>query len=252
MKNDLSGLQPDELLELLKTYQETNCNEVATKLLILYEPIVQMSARKVSRNRPDLYEDLFQVGQMSLLQLFKKFDSTLGHPFEAYAVKSIIGKLKNYLRDKSWYIQVPRRIKEKGLHVQRAIEELTISLERSPRMDEIAQYLDLSLEETIEIISGSENYSYIPLDAPLSNNKQSGSIGDLIGNPSDELIDIEKRLDLEEVLAQLKDGEREVLSLVYNEGYSQRDIAERLGISQMSVSRIQKRAIERLKDKLVK
>lgn len=248
--DDISGLKPDEQFELMKTYQETNCNDAATKLLTLYEPIVIMSARKISRNRPDLYEDLFQIGQMSLLQLFKKFDSTRGHPFEAYAVKSIIGQLKNYLRDKSWYIQVPRQIKEKGLQVQQAIDELTINLERSPRMDEIAEYVCLSLEETIEVLLGSENYNYIPLDAPLTNDEHSATVGELIGNPLDDLIDIEKRMDLEAVFDQLKDGEKEILYLLYHEGYSQRDVAEQLGISQMSISRIHKRAIERLKDKL--
>jgi len=246
-----SGLQSDKHFELMKTYQETNCNDAATKLLAIYEPIVTMSARKVSRNRPDLYEDLFQIGQMSLLQLFKKFDPSLGHPFEAYAVKSIIGQLKNYLRDKSWYIQVPRQIKEKGLQVQQAIDELTINLERSPRMDEIAEYISLSLEETIEVLLGRENYNYIPLDAPLTTDEQSATIGELVGNPFDDLIDIEKRMDLESVLDRLKDGEKEVIYLLYNDGYSQRDVAEKLGVSQMSVSRIHKRAIERLKDKLI-
>lgn len=251
MQGRNSGPQPDEQSELMKTYQETNCNDAATNLLAIYEPIVEMSARKVSRNRPDLYEDLFQVGQMCLLRLFKSFDRSLGYPFEAYAVKSIIGQLKNFLRDKSWYIQVPRQIKEKGLLVQQAIDELTKSLERSPRMDEIAAYIGLSLEETIEVMLGRENYNYIPLDAPLTTDEQSATVGELIRNPLDELIDIEKRLDLEVVLDQLKDGEKEILKLLYIDGYSQRDVAAQLGISQMSVSRIHKRAIEKLRDKLL-
>lgn len=241
MPDRIPGLQPDEQSELMKTYQETNCNDAATKLLTIYEPIVTMSARKVSRNRPDLYEDLFQVGRMCLLQLFKKFDRSLGHPFESYAVKSVIGQLKNYLRDKSWYIQVPRQIKEKGLILQQAIDELTINLERSPRMDEIAEYVGLSLEEAIEVMLGSENFNYISLDAPLTSDEQSATVGELIGNPIDDLIDIEKRLDLEAVLDQLKDGEKKILHLLYNDGYTQRDVAEKLGISQMSVSRIHKR-----------
>jgi RNA polymerase sigma-B factor len=250
MPDSTAGPQPDKPLKLMETYKGTNSNDAATKLLAIYEPLVTMSARKVSRNRPDLYEDLFQVGQMSLLQLFKKYDRSLGYPFEAYAVKSLIGYLKNYLRDKSWYIQVPRQIKEKGLLVQQAIDDLTIQLERSPTMDEIAEYVGLSLEETIEVMAGSENYTYIPLDAPLTSDDQSATVGELIGNPLDEFNDIEKRLDLEAVLDQLKTGEKEILHLLYHCGCSQRDVAEQLGISQMSVSRIHKRAIERLKAKL--
>jgi RNA polymerase sigma-B factor len=234
----------------MRTYRETKCNDAATELLIHYAPIVKMTAGKISRNQPALYEDLYQVGQMSLLRLFVKFDSTLGIPFEAYAVKSIVGHLKNYLRDKSWYIQVPRRIKDKGLQVQRTIDELTGTLGRSPRMDEIAECLGLSLEETIEVLSVRDNYHYIPLDAPLKNNEEGTTIGEIIGSPFDDFKDMEKRLDLQDVLVQLKEGERKVLYLAYNEGYSQREIAKHLGISQMSISRIQKRAIEKLKDML--
>jgi len=236
----------EEVLQLIEQFQKTNDKELETKLILMYESLVYSLARKFSRGqRCD--EDLFQVGQMSLLRLFKQFDNALGVPFEAYAVKSIIGHLKNYLRDKSWYIQVPRLIKEKGLLVQRAVDELTVTLERSPRMDEIAEFLDLSLEETIEALSSREFYSYTPLDAPLTSNEESTTIGDLIGNPHDDYKDSEKRLDLQDVLVHLKEEERTVLHLAYTEGYPQREIAERLGTSQMGVSRIQKRAIEKLK-----
>src|SRR5690606_24291482 len=139
-------------------YQDTGCNEAATMLLQHYEPIVRMAASKLSRSRPDHYEDLVQVGQMSLLQLFKKYDRTREIPFEGYAMKSVIGHLKNYLRDKSWYIGVPRRIKEKGLLVQRAIDHLTVELEQSPKVEDIAAYLELSIEETIEVLSSRESY----------------------------------------------------------------------------------------------
>ena len=104
-----------------------------------------MAAGKISRNRPDLYEDLIQIGQIALLRLFKQFDISLGVQFEPYAMKSIIGHMKNYLRDKSWYVQVPRRIKEKGIAVQQAVDELTVRLERSPRIDEIAEHMELSV-----------------------------------------------------------------------------------------------------------
>jgi RNA polymerase sigma-B factor len=239
-----------QTLEKMKIYQETNNNDVATELLVYYEPIVKMAAGKMSRNRPDLYEDLFQVGQMALLRLFKQFDASLGTQFEAYAMKSIIGHLKNYLRDKSWYIQVPRRIKEKGLLIQHAIDELTVSLERSPKMDEIARHLDLTVEETIEVMAGRECYNYISLDAPLSAEGESATIGDLIGSQVDDYQSFEKRKDLEEALVLLKKEERTVIFLGYIEGQSQRQIAEQLNISQMSVSRIQKRAIEKLRELL--
>ncbi|MBP1964739.1 sigma-70 family RNA polymerase sigma factor [Paenibacillus aceris] len=231
----------------MKIYKETACQETATALLLHYEPIVRMAVGKMSRSRPDLYEDLFQVGQMSLLRLFTQYDSTLETPFEAYAMKSLIGHLKNYLRDKSWYIQVPRRIKEKGALVQRTLDELTVKLERSPNIDEMAAYLELSTEETIEILAGRDYYHYTSLDTPLTSEGDSATIGDMIAGSTDEYQSLERRMDLEEAMTCLKEEERKVIHLIYQEGKSQRQIAEQLGISQMSVSRIQKRAIVKLK-----
>ncbi|WP_144934690.1 sigma-70 family RNA polymerase sigma factor [Paenibacillus sp. 32O-W] len=250
MKPEQATQDPNNKIAAILQYQQTEDNEIATDLLLHYEPIVKMAAGKMSRNRPDLHEDLYQVGQMALLRLFKQYDSTLGIQFEAYAMKSLIGHMKNYLRDKSWYIQVPRRIKEKGLMIQQAVDELTMKLERSPNVDEIAEYLELTTEETIEVLAGRECYNYVSLDTPLANDEGSATIGDLIGSDADDFGMVEKRLDLNEALLLLKEEEKKVLMLVFNEGQSQRSIAQVLGISQMSVSRIQKRAIEKLKQYL--
>lgn len=248
MNPNPSCLEPQETIKKMAYYQETNCNDTATQLLMHFEPIVKMAATKMSRSRPDLYEDLYQVGQLSMLRLFKQYDSSREIPFEGYAMKSIIGHLKNYLRDKSWYIQVPRRIKEKGLLIQQAIDHLTVELGRSPKMEEIADHLSLSVEETIEVLSCREAYHYVSLDTPLSSEGESAAtIGDLIGSDKDDYHHVDSRLDLEEALDQLKEEEKTVLVLAYHNGQSQRDIADQLGVSQMSVSRIQKRAIEKLK-----
>lgn len=248
MNPNSSCQDPQVMIEKIISYQETNCNDIATELLLHFEPIVKMAATKMSRSRPDLYEDLYQVGQLSMLRLFKQYDISREIPFEGYAMKSIIGHLKNYLRDKSWYIQVPRRIKEKGLMIQQAIDHLTVELSRSPKMEEIADHLNLSVEETIEVLSCREAYHYVSLDTPLSSEGDSAAtIGDLIGSDRDDYRAIDSRLDLEEALNQLKEEEKKVVVLAYHNGQSQRDIADQLGVSQMSVSRIQKRAIEKLK-----
>ncbi|GAA4868923.1 RNA polymerase sigma factor SigB [Paenibacillus vulneris] len=233
--------------DLIAKYQQTGCNEVATSLLLQFEPMVKMAAGKMSRNRPDLYEDLYQVGQMSMLRLFKQFDTEQGVQFEAYMMKSIIGHMKNYLRDKSWYIQVPRRVKEKSGRIQTAIDMLTVRLERSPNVEEIAQEVDLSVEETIEILAGREYYHYVSLDTPLSTEDNGATIGDLLSEEKDDFQQLERKLDLEDAMARLKTQEQQVLHLAYVEGQSQRTIAEQLNVSQMSVSRIQKRAIDKLK-----
>lgn len=236
-----------DTIGLLRRYRETGCNEAATSLLLYYEPIVRMAAGKMSRSRPDLYEDMFQVGRMALLRLFKQYDESTGIPFEGYAMKSIIGNLKNFLRDKSWYIQVPRRVKEKGAALQNAIDQLTMELERSPKVEEIAARLELSEEETIELLAGRDYYHYTSLDTPIAQEDDGATIGDFIANPADPYDELDNRLDLQEAMKQLKEEERTVIRLVHVEGQSQRMIAEQLGVSQMSVSRIQKRAIDKLK-----
>ncbi|MGW8959944.1 sigma-70 family RNA polymerase sigma factor [Paenibacillus sp. NPDC055715] len=237
----------DEAVGLIWEYQQTKDNEIATVLIRKYEPMVKMAAGKISRNRPDLYEDLYQTGQMALIRLLQQYAISLGIPFEPYAMKSMLGHMKNYLRDKSWYIQVPRRIKEKGALVQHAIDELTVKLERSPNVNEIAEYLDLTVEETIEVLAGRECYHYVSLDSPLSQEESAATLGELISSDANDYDTVEKRMDLQQALSQLKEQEQKVLLLAFQDGQSQRAIAQTLGVSQMSVSRIQKRATEKLK-----
>lgn len=237
-----------EAVGLIWEYQQTQDNEIATVLIKKYEPMVKMASGKISRNRPDLYEDLYQVGQMALIRLLKQYDISMGIPFEPYAMKSMIGHMKNFLRDKSWYIQVPRRIKEKGAQVQHAIDELTVKFERSPNVQEIAEYLGLTPEETIEVLAGRECYHYVSLDSPLSQEDSGATLGELISSDVNDYDSVEKRMDLQQALNQLKDQEQKVLLLAFQDGESQRSIAQKLGISQMSVSRIQKRATEKLRE----
>lgn len=250
MNNKSSCLNHEKIMELMSQYKENECNDIATILLEHYQPLIRMATIKMSRSRPDLFEDLFQVAQLSMLRLFKQFDQERSIPFEGYAMKSIIGHLKNFLRDKSWYITVPRKIKEKSLTIQKSIDELTILLQRSPNVDEIAHHMDLSVEEAIEILASRESYQYISLDTPLSSDHDSATIGDLIDSQEDDYHALEHRIDLEQAMSQLKEEERKVLHLIYDKDQSQRTIATQLGISQMSVSRIQRRAIQKLKQLL--
>lgn len=242
-----SARLPDDAIAILLEYQKTFCSDLADQLVRHYEPMVKLAANKMSRNRPDLREDLFQVGQMSLFRLLNQFDPAMGMPFEPYAMKSIIGHMKNYLRDKSWYIQVPRRIKEKGLMIQQAIDELMVVLERSPNVEEIAGHLDLDVEETLEILAGRDMYHYVSLDTPISDDDSAVALGEFISAPEDDFASMDRRLDLQDAMEKLMPEERQVLQLIFVNGLSQRSAALELGVSQMSVSRIQRRAIDKLK-----
>lgn len=234
----------------IRQYQITEREEDAAFLLKHFRSLIEMSARKLSRTRPDLYEDLFQVGQISLLRSLLQYDEELGHSFEPYAMTSLVGHMKNYLRDKSWYIQVPRRIKEKGTQIQRAIDRLTMNLNRSPEIAEIAHELKLSEEETIEILAGRDYYQLASLDVPLSNDEGSAVVGDLVAAAGDDYHQADNRMLLEKAMQGLEEQEKIVLQLIYKDGLSQRMIADKLGISQMSVSRIQRRAVVKMRDDL--
>ena len=242
--NQITCLE-DRIIE----YQKTQSEEAATSLLRHYEPMVRMAAGKMSKNHRNLYDDLFQVGQISLLKSMQDYDQAAGSGFEPYAMKSMIGRMKNYLRDKSWYVQIPRRIKEKSNQVQQAIDHLTMKLERSPDVHEIADYLDLSSEETMEILAGRECYQSISLDAPIQE-EENRTLGEIIPAKKDEFRKTENKIILDEAMDHLGKEEKIVIHHIYVNGDSQRKIAKLLGISQMSVSRIQRRAVKKLRETL--
>ncbi|ADU95863.1 sigma-70 family RNA polymerase sigma factor [Geobacillus sp. Y412MC52] len=244
-------LSKSKLDALISAYQQTKTEEAATALLVRFEPLIAAAAKKMARSRPDFYEDLFQIGRLSFLRLLDHYDPKQGTSFESYAMKSLIGYMKNYLRDKAWYIQVPRKVKEKGSKVQQAIDELTVKLERSPTIDEIAGHLGLSVEETIEILAGRDHYQAVSLDAPVQDGeKDATTIGEFVADEANEIESLIERMDLEQAIGKLSEQEQIVIDAIFRRGETQRSLAERLGVSQMTISRIQKRAIAKLKRQL--
>ncbi|AMQ22651.1 RNA polymerase subunit sigma-70 [Geobacillus sp. JS12] len=244
-------LSKSKLDALISAYQQTKTEEAATALLVRFEPLIAAAAKKMARSRPDFYEDLFQIGRLSFLRLLDHYDPKQGTSFESYAMKSLIGYMKNYLRDKAWYIQVPRKVKEKGSKVQQAIDELTVKLERSPTLDEIAGHLGLSVEETIEILAGRDHYQAVSLDAPVQDGeKDATTIGEFVADEANEIESLIERMDLEQAIGKLSEQEQIVIDAIFRRGETQRSLAERLGVSQMTISRIQKRAIAKLKRQL--
>lgn len=238
---------PSETDALLSVYRASPSRENAARVIEVCEPMIRMAASRISRNNPDLYEDLHQVGRLALFRLLGRYDATTGAQFETYAMKSMVGHMKNYLRDKSWYVRVPRHIKEKGFHVRQTIDELTAQLERAPSVEEIAERLGLTRDETLEVLAGRDMYRCVSLDTPVFDDESLSTLGDRISRPGDEFTAVECRLDLERAMKRLKPEEAEVLRLVFHIGLPQRAVAERLGVSQMSVSRMQRRAIRKLR-----
>lgn len=237
----------EEILEWIKEYQQTECEMAQTKLVLNYTRLVESIARKYS-NGKSYHEDIVQVGMLGLLGAIKRYDPSFGRNFEAFAIPTIIGEIKRYLRDKTWAVHVPRRIKELGPRIRATVETLTVEFQRSPLVAEIAAYLDVEVEDVLEGMEMGKSYQALSMDYSLDSDSDGGTITlfDVIGNPDGEFEKTDQRLLVANALSVLSEREKEIIHFTYMEQLSQKETGDRLGISQMHVSRIQRKAIKKL------
>lgn len=200
------------------------------------------------RGRGEPMDDLVQVARFALLKAIDRFDPDREVKFSTFATKSILGELKRHLRDKAWSIRVPRALQERFLEVGRAVEELTQQMGRSPSIAEIAQHLDISTEEVVDAMDAGSAYSAASLDAPVGNDPEAASLGDLLPAEDTILARSAERTTVFEHLESLPDRERTILFMRFFEAKSQREIGEILGISQMHVSRLLRTTLQELKE----
>jgi RNA polymerase sigma-B factor len=216
-------------------------------LIELHLPLVEYLARRF-RNRGEPYEDLVQVGTIGLLKAVDRFDSDRGVEFSTYATPTVVGEIKRYFRDKGWAIRVPRRLQEMKLALSKSTGELSQKLGRSPTIAEIAAHLGVSEDEVIEGLESANAYSTISLDAPDSGDDDSPAMADTLGISDDALEGVEYRAALAPLLAQLPPRERTILTLRFFGGMTQTQIADRIGISQMHVSRLLATSLAQLRE----
>jgi RNA polymerase sigma-B factor len=238
-----------EVNELIKAYQLYQDESAQDQLVIHYKNLVETIARKYSKGR-SFHEDIFQVGMIGLLGAIRRYDETFGKSFEAFAVPTIIGEIKRFLRDKTWSVHVPRRIKELGPKIKTTVEELTTQLHRSPKVIEIAEALEVSEEEVLEAMEMGKSYQALSVDHSIEADSDGGTVTllDIVGNVDEGYERINQRLVLEKVLHVLNDREKKIIQYTYLENMSQKDAGDKLGISQMHVSRLQRRAIKKLQE----
>lgn len=239
----------EEVLQWIKDYQETGDEEAQTNLVLNYELLVHSLARKYSHGRP-YHEDLVQVGMLGLLGAIRRYAPEYGRSFEAFAVPTIIGEIKRFMRDKTWAIHVPRRIKELGPKIRKTVETLTIELQRSPRIDEIAEVLNVDEEDVLETMEMGQSYQALSMDHTLTADSDSGTVTlfDLVGTIDKNYEETDERMILAKALGQLSEREQKIIQLTYIEEISQKKVGEQLGISQMHVSRLQRKAIKKLRE----
>jgi RNA polymerase sigma-B factor len=244
-----NSLTKDRVNQLIKDYQLNQDEDAQRELVLQYQNLVEMLARKYSKGRA-FHEDIFQVGMLGLLGAIRRYDETFGKSFEAFAIPTIIGEIKRFLRDKTWSVHVPRRIKELGPKIRLTVEDLTMKLQRSPRIDEIATELDVAEEEVLEAMEMGKSYQALSVDHSIEADSDGGTVTllDVVGNVDQGYERINQKLVLEKVLHVLNQRERQVVQYTYLDNLSQKETGDKLGISQMHVSRLQRRAIKKLKE----
>ncbi|MDO5026784.1 MAG: SigB/SigF/SigG family RNA polymerase sigma factor [Tissierellia bacterium] len=246
--------------ELLKTSEKDDPEvkklkrQIKVKRDILIEHhiyIAEILAKKYVNKGID-YDDLFQVASLGLIYAIDRFDVSKGFEFSSYATPTIVGEIKRYFRDKSWVIKVPRRIQEMSKKVNLARVELSQELQRNPSIDDIADYLGISSEEVIEVLDASQVYSPQSLDKSLdtSNDDKDVSFGDLLGVEDKNYESIEVMDFIKKTMDKLKDVEKKILVYRYFDKMTQIAIAEELGVSQMTVSRIEKKVLKKFRQEL--
>jgi RNA polymerase sigma-B factor len=200
-------------------------------------------------NRGEALDDLIQVGTVGLLKAIDRFDLERGVEFTTYATPTIVGEIKRYFRDKGWAVKVPRRLQELNLAVNRAIEKLNVKLGHSPTVTELAQHLGASEEDVLEAQELGQAYNLLSLDTELNGDgdKKSQTLADYVGQNDSALDLLEDRANLERAFEVLSGRERVILYLRFYESVSQTEIAKRLNVSQMHVSRLQQKALEKLR-----
>jgi RNA polymerase sigma-B factor len=193
------------------------------------------------------FDDLLQVASLGLIKAIDRFDPERGTKFTSYAAPTILGELKRYFRDKGWALHVPRDLQERTLAVSHATERLSKRLRRSPKVREVAAELGCGIEEVLEAQEAAASYEAASLDAPTSrDDDEAASLVDLMGDEDSSYELVESREAIASTWKALPEVERQVLELRFMHDLTQREIGERIGYSQMHVSRLLRRALDRL------
>jgi RNA polymerase sigma-B factor len=235
----------DDLRRKFHDYAETRDRGLRDQLITAHMGLAEYLARRFT-NRGEPLDDLVQVAALGLLKAVDRFDPERGLEFSTYATPTIVGELKRHFRDKGWAVRVPRRVQELHLRLASVVGVLSQELGRSPTIGEIAQAAAVSEEEVLEAIEAGHAYRFTSLDAPSGNDDEL-SLSAELGTEDQGLIDSEHRVTLSPLIAQFPPRERMILHLRFFEGLTQSEIAGRLGISQMHVSRLLARALAQLR-----
>ncbi|MBC7645396.1 MAG: SigB/SigF/SigG family RNA polymerase sigma factor [Thermoleophilia bacterium] len=237
--------------QLLYKYHRDGDLHARDQLITLYLPLVRSLARRYAY-RGEQLEDLVQVGCIGLIKAIDRFDIERGVELTTYATPNIIGEIKRHFRDKGWAVRVPRGLQELNVRLSKLIEQLTVQLERSPNIAELAKASGATEEEVLEALETGQAYSSVSLSSGPSGGDDDGDLDPLesFGVEEAQYAITEDRAVLAPGFAALDDRERFILHLRFFEGLTQSQIASRVGISQMHVSRLIRRSLTKIKQEI--
>jgi RNA polymerase sigma-B factor len=225
-------------------------DDLRDQLVRGYLPVAQHIARRFA-NRGEPLDDLVQVATVGLINAINRYSPDRGTDFFSFAVPTISGEVRRHFRDLGWSMRVPRRLKDMHVSINSVVSELAQQLGRAPKQSEIADRLGVPVSEVLEGLEASEAYRSSSLDEMLSSEQGSATVGELVGQADAELARIDFQQSLRPLLAELADRERTIVLLRFFGNMTQTQIADRVGISQMHVSRLLAQTVAGLRRRML-
>jgi RNA polymerase sigma-B factor len=235
-----AGKSLEDMARLLETYAQNRDSGLRDKIIQAGLPLVKRIACGLARRSTDPVEDIIQVGSIGLIKAVDQFNPSVGVKFQTYATHLITGEIRHYLRDKTAMIRAPRELLELSFRINRIVQALSAKLGREPTEVEVAEELQIPVARVTEAVEVDRRRNLLSLDQTLSSDagNEHALVDTLIdGKYQSSQIAKEDRLMLAEAIKHLRDGLREIVQLTFFEGLNQTEVAKRLGISQMQVSR---------------
>jgi RNA polymerase sigma-B factor len=243
-REPVSALESAELFERWRSHQD---REARDELIARFLPLARKLARRYAQSS-EPYDDLVQVASLGLVKAVERFDPHRGFAFSSFAVPTIVGELKRYFRDTAWALHVDRGAQERARKITDAQQKLSSHTGRIPTVVELAEYLELSQEEVLEGLQAGEAYGAVSLDAPMAGEDDEESTRlETIGSEDERLLLVDDQATIFAAAQSLPAHEREILYLRFGEDLTQSEIAERVGVSQMQVSRLLRRSLQQLR-----
>ena len=233
---------------LLVAYHRDGDEKAREQALVELMPLVRaLASRYAGRGEP--LEDLVQVGSIGLIKAVDRFDVDRGVDFASYAVPTIVGEIRRHFRDKAWAMHVPRRLKELSLRLSRTLDQLTTELGRSPTIAELAAAAGVDEEDAIDALDSMNAYSTRSLHAPFDDDSDD-SLSEKLGAEELGYVEVEDGAIVDAGLDALDERERQIVELRFFHELTQSQIASEIGISQMHVSRLLRRALATMRGRI--